>query len=146
MCSVVAQAAFHVARSTRWPCIQYGYTSCMARSNTFGGALILCNSSAISAEGLPCRCSGTPPHSDPLDPNCFTSPEAVKYALASVPAGHKLIGVIDGHSDMGSETLHNPSSWDALSGGFYGPWGGNLTQIIAPRWSKWMNAFKKVGG
>jgi hypothetical protein len=89
-----ATAPFHVARSTRWPCLQFGLPCSPVGSNTFAGALIMCNDTAVDREGRAC-CSAQH-YADPLDRLCYTTPTEVRDALSVVPEGNKLIGVVDG--------------------------------------------------
>ena len=105
---------FHAVRSTRWPCLQFGLPCGPVASNAFAGALIMCNDTAVDKDGLAC-CSALH-YADPLDPKCYTTPTEVRDALASTPAGHKLIGTVDGESDMGGPTLTYHQFWDPLDG------------------------------
>ena len=127
---------FHVVRSTRWPCLQFGEQCTPPGSHAFAGALIMRNDTGVGADGSPCN-SGTH-HADPLDGNCFTSPVQVRDSLASVPVGQRLIGMIDGESDMGGATLSYPQFWDPLPGGFAGPWADKMTASVSSRWQKWL--------
>ena len=105
----------------------------------------MCNATAVDASGLPC-CSGGH-RADPLDANCYFSPARVRDALAAVPPGQRLIGMIDGESNMGGMDLRDQSDWDLLPGGeFSGPWGDNMTAYVSDRWGRWMAAFKEAGG
>jgi hypothetical protein len=113
----------------------------MAKSNAFAGALIMLNTSASSHGGLPCSTN-----TDPLDSNCFTTPEAVRDALQTIPPGHKLIGIIDGHSEMGGNDVRQSINWDRIGGGFFGPWAENSTKVNKQRWGRWAAALKAVGG
>ena len=136
---------FHVARSTRWPCLQFGLPCAPVGSNAFAGALIMCNDTAVDKEGRPC-CSASS-YADPLDRLCYTTPTEVRDALSVVPSGNKLIGVVDGESDMGGPTLTYPEFWDPIDGGRYrGPWADNMTAFVSARWERWMAEYKKVGG
>jgi hypothetical protein len=140
-----ATAPFHVARSTRWPCLQFGLPCSPVGSNTFAGALIMCNDTAVDRDGRAC-CSAQH-YADPLDRLCYTTPTEVRDALSVVPEGNKLIGVVDGESDMGGPTLSYSEFWDPLDGGRYrGPWGDNMTAFVSGRWRRWMAEYKKVGG
>jgi hypothetical protein len=70
----------------------------------------------------------------------------VRDALAVVPKGQRLLGAIDGESDMGGPSLSYPQYWDALPGGFAGPWGDNVTATVSARWTKWLTEYKRIGG
>eukprot|EP01046_Picozoa_sp_COSAG06_P047564 COSAG06_NODE_6945_length_2704_cov_1.492131_3_plen_602_part_00 len=134
----------HSVRSTRWPCLQFGLPCGPVGSNAFAGALIMCNDTAVDRDGLEC-CSASH-YADPLDAKCYTTPTEVRDALATTPAGQKLIGTLDGPSDMGGPTLSYPEFWDPLDGGFRGPWADNMTAFVSARWRRWMAEYKKVGG
>ena len=143
--AAAAAPPFHVVRSTRWPCLQFNMPCTPVGSNAFAGALIMCNDTAVDKDGLVC-CSAQH-YADPLDPLCYTSPAEVRDALAVVPTGQKLIGVVDGESDMGGPTLSYAQFWDPIDGGrFRGPWGDNMTAFVGARWRRWMAEYKKQGG
>ena len=135
---------FHVARSTRWPCLQFGYSTCWSGSNTFAGALILRNCSATSHTGQPCCGDASV---DILDGNCHTSPEKVRDALSSVPRGQRLLGMLDGKSDPALyANLRDPTEWDPLPDGFFGPWAERAAHQSQQRWGAWLGAFAAAGG
>ena len=135
---------FHVVRSTRWPCLQFGAPCTPPASNAFAGALIMCNDTSADKDGKPC-CTAQH-YADPLDAACYTSPSAVRDALAVVPRGQRLIGTVDGESNMGGPTLAYTEWFDPLEGGFRGPWGDNATAFVSARWRRWMAEYKRVGG
>ena len=137
-------APFHVVRSTRWPCVQFGQRCVPPASNAFAGALIMCNNTATDKDGRAC-CSAQH-YADPLDAACYSSPARIRDALAAAPKGQRLIGTIDGESDMGGPTLAYSQWFDPLAGGFRGPWGDNATAFVRARWRRWMAEFKKIGG
>jgi hypothetical protein len=135
---------FHVARSTRWPCLQFGYSTCWSGSNTFAGALILRNCSATSHTGQPCCGDASV---DILDGNCHTSPEKVRDALSSVPRGQRLLGMLDGKSDPALyANLRDQTEWDPLPDGFFGPWAERAAHQSQQRWGAWLGAFAAAGG
>jgi|EP01047_Picozoa_sp_COSAG01_P055838 hypothetical protein len=104
----------------------------------------MCNDTAVDSHGRPC-CSASH-YADPLDSRCYTTPDQVHDALKVVPQGHKLIGTVDGESDMGGPTLAFERCWDQLPGGYRGPWGDVATSMVSSRWRRWMAAYKAVGG
>eukprot|EP01052_Picozoa_sp_SAG31_P042214 SAG31_NODE_6635_length_1943_cov_1.693601_1_plen_406_part_10 len=61
-------------------------------------------------------------------------------------SSEKLIGTVDGESDMGGPTLAYPEFWDQLAGGFRGPWAENMTAFVGQRWRRWMGEYKRLGG
>ena len=61
-----------------------------------------------------------------------------------MPHGQRLIGVVDGESDLGGPTLAYDMWWDALAGGFMGPWGDNSTAFVSARWLRWMAAYVRT--
>jgi hypothetical protein len=82
-------APFHVVRSTRWPCLQFGEACTRPGSNAFAGALIMRNASGTSRlDGLPCGSALRRP--DPLDAGCYTTPAQVRAAAALVAVGDRV--------------------------------------------------------